>query len=478
MSELEKIDDYRWRVPKSGQMLVEGIIYGNEKIIEQIKSERVIEQVRNVACLPGIVRASLAMPDAHWGYGFPIGGVAAMDEDGGVVSPGGVGYDINCGCRLMATAIDANDLKGRVAALTSTIFQRIPSGVGSRGDVHLSGTQLKRLLKSGARWAVESGFGVESDLEHTEDGGTLPVGDINALSDRALKRGTDQIGTLGSGNHFVELQVIDKVFDEEAAQAYGLYEGQLTVMIHSGSRGLGYQVCDDSLKSMAREAVRSKIVLPDRQLACALIDSKAATDYFSAMNAAANFAWCNRQVMMHRVREALEDYFRASSASLRLRLVYDVCHNIAKREEHLVEGKLRQLVVHRKGATRAFGPGRKEVPSRYRQVGQPVLIPGDMGRASYVLAANARAMEETFGSTCHGAGRVMSRKAALKLKSGAKVREELEKRGISVQCAGLKTLSEEMPEAYKDVTDVVDSVHGAGIARRVVRMRPLGVIKG
>ncbi|MEW6487614.1 MAG: RtcB family protein [Thermodesulfobacteriota bacterium] len=475
---IEKVDDYRWRIPREGAMRVPGLLYATETMIPQIRSEKAAEQVRNVATLPGILGASLAMPDVHWGYGFPIGGVAATDAETGVISPGGVGYDINCGCRLLTTELERAEVAPRVRELAGLLFSRVPSGVGSTGPIRLNKKEQREVVTRGAAWAVEAGYGRLEDLEVTEEGGCLAGADPAAISERAYERGFNQVGTLGSGNHFLEVQYVERVFDPEAAAAFGLREGQVTVMIHSGSRGFGYQVCDDYLKVMAREVARSGIELPDRQLACAYLSTPAAREYLTAMAGAANYAWANRQALMHWAREAFQEFFRASPRDLGLRLVYDVAHNIAKRERHRVEGQERWVMVHRKGATRAFGPGRPEVPPRYRAVGQPVMIPGDMGRASYVLAGTERAMEETFGSTCHGAGRLLSRHAALKKKHGAQVRRDLEAQGIWVFSAGVKTLAEEMPEAYKDVDDVVDAVAGAGISRRVARLRPMGVVKG
>ncbi|NOY45267.1 MAG: RtcB family protein [Deltaproteobacteria bacterium] len=477
-SELKRIDKYCWEIPRQGAMRVPGVIYASEEMIGHIRSERAPEQVRNVATLPGILRASMAMPDVHWGYGFPIGGVAGMDAEEGVVSPGGGGYDINCGGRLMTTHLTVDEVRARVRDLMGFLFSRIPSGVGSTGAIRLSRKDERRVLVQGARWAVEAGYGWPEDLEATEEEGCLEGADPDAVSPRAYERGVNQVGTLGSGNHFLEVQYVERIFDPEAAEAFGLAEGQITVMIHSGSRGFGYQVCDDYLKVMAREVAREGLDLPDRQLACAFLRSDAARKYLGAMAAAANYAWANRQALMHWTREALLDFFGASPRDLGLRLLYDVAHNIAKRELHVVDGRERWVLVHRKGATRAFGPGDPRVPARYRAVGQPVLIPGDMGRASYILRGTAKAMEETFGSTCHGAGRVLSRKAALKRKRGAQVRRDLEQQGIFVFSAGTKTLAEEMPEAYKDVDEVVGVVDGAGISRKVARLRPLGVVKG
>ncbi len=475
---LERIDDFRWQLPRSGAMRVPGTIYATEAMIPQLRAEQALQQVRNVATLPGILGASMAMPDVHWGYGFPIGGVAAMDAEVGVVSPGGVGYDINCGVRLLSTHLTYDEVAPRLRDLTALLFDRIPSGVGSKGPLRLRPAEQKKLLTRGAAWAVDVGYGRPEDLEATEDRGCLPDADPAAVSPRAQERGLEQVGTLGSGNHFVEVQRVERIFDPEAAQAFGLFEGQVAVMIHSGSRGLGYQVCDDALKAMAREVVREGLDLPDRQLACAYTRSPAAQQYLAAMAAAANYAWANRQALMHGVREVLLDFFRASPGALGLELLYDVAHNIARRERHFVGGEERWVMVHRKGATRSFGPGDPRVPRRYRGVGQPVLIPGDMGRASYVLAGTQRAVDETFGSTCHGAGRRLSRTAALRQKSGADVRRHLESQGIWIQSAGIKTLAEEMPEAYKDVDDVVAAVAGAGLSRRVARLRPLGVVKG
>jgi tRNA-splicing ligase RtcB len=401
-----------------------------------------------------------------------------MDADEGVVSPGGVGYDINCGCRLMTTLLRRPEVAPRTRDLMGLLFARTPSGVGSTGPVRLSKRDQRAVVLRGAAWSVEAGYGWPEDLETTEEEGCLEGADPDAVSPRAYERGFRQVGTLGSGNHFLEVQYVETVYDSEAAAAFGLFENQVVVMIHSGSRGFGYQVCDDYLKVMAREVARERMELPDRQLACAFTSTPAARRYLGAMAAAANYGWANRQGLMHWAREAIIDFFDASPRDLGLRLVYDVAHNIAKRERHTVDGKKRWVIVHRKGATRAFGPGDARIPARYRSVGQPVLIPGDMGRASYVLTGTSQAMAETFGSTCHGAGRLLSRKAALKRKRGDQVRKELESQGIWVFAAGQKTLAEEMPEAYKNVDDVVEAVTGAGISRRVARLRPMGVVKG
>lgn len=475
---LEKLDACRWRIPCQGGMRTDGIIYASEKLLSDILKDNAPQQVENVAHLPGIVGASMAMPDIHWGYGFPIGGVAAFDLKEGVISPGGVGYDINCGVRLLRTNLTAEEVKPRLRGLLETIFSTVPAGVGKSGRIRISRKELEKVLVEGSRWAVRQGYGREEDLAHTEEEGSLAGADPGSISDRAYERGLPQIGTLGAGNHFLELQKVDEIFDPQAADLMGLFEGQLVVMIHSGSRGLGYQVCDDAVKSLGRAVQRYNISIPDRQLACAPVNSPEGKVYFGGMAAAANYAWANRQAMMHWVREAFEKVFGLGAEKLGLDLVYDVAHNIAKFEEHEVEGKRVKLCVHRKGATRAFPPGHPDVPEAYRSVGQPVIIPGDMGTASYLLVGTQRAMQQTFGSTCHGAGRVWSRSHAMREISGHEVKTRLEKEGILVLSTSTKTLAEETPEAYKDVDEVVEVAHSAGISKKVARMRPVGVIKG
>lgn len=476
--EIKKLDDYRWEVPRSGPMRVPGIIYATEKLLEAIKADNAVEQVANVACLPGIVRASIAMPDAHWGYGFPIGGVAAFSVEEGVISPGGVGYDINCGVRLLRTAVPASEVLPRLAELCATLGARVPSGVGSKSATRLSRKDLTSILREGARWAVKHGFGEESDLERTEEGGAMEGADPDAVSEKAYERGGPQQGTLGSGNHFVEVQKVAEVFDEAAARAFGLEVGMLAVSIHSGSRGLGHQVCTDHLKEMGRAATRYGIELPDRQLACAPLSSPEGRAYFGAMAAAANYAWCNRQMLAHAVKEALAVFFGAGPEALGIGTVYDVAHNIAKLETHAVDGRSVRLCVHRKGATRAFPAGHPEVPRPYASVGQPVLVPGDMGTASWVLVGEPAAMEECFGSACHGAGRALSRHAACQQARGRDIAGELRQKGIYVTAASRSTIAEEMPEAYKDVDEVVGVMVAAGLARRVARLVPLAVVKG
>ncbi|HOP34901.1 MAG TPA: RtcB family protein [Syntrophales bacterium] len=480
MSEIamERLDACRWRIPPSGNMRVPGIIYSSEAMMGGIGSDESPKQVANVACLPGIVSYSLAMPDMHWGYGFPIGGVAAFDLEEGVISPGGVGYDINCGCRLLTTRLHYDDVRDRIRDLVTALFRDIPTGVGSKGTMKLSLAEEKKVLLEGARWAVRQGYGTEEDLLSTEDGGMIGGADPERVSPRALERGREQLGTLGSGNHFLEIEVVEEIFDPPAAAAFGLEAGQVAVMIHSGSRGFGYQVCDDFLARMVKKIPSLDFYLPDRQLACAPFRSREGQEYFSAMACAANYAWTNRQMLMHGTRETFGRTLGLSPRELGMRLLYDVCHNIAKVEEFIVAGEKKKLCVHRKGATRAFPPGHGALPDRFQATGQPVLIPGDMGTGSYVLAGTEKAYRETFGSTCHGAGRVMSRTQAMKSSRGRPVSREMADRGVIVMAAGRGTLHEEIPEAYKNIDDVVDVVHRAGLSRKVARLRSVGCIKG
>ena len=478
--QLERIDDQRWRIPRHGGMRVDGRVYASDAMMEELRTDPSLQQVANVAHLPGILGASLAMPDIHWGYGFPIGGVAATDADEGVISPGGVGYDINCGVRLLRTGVRREDLgPAELRAVVKQMYRSIPTGVGEgRRDLRLDGSRLRAVLRDGARWAVEQGLGEPADLEVLEAGGCLPGADPELVSPRARERGAGQLGTLGSGNHFAEVQHVTRVFDEAAASAFGLRQGQVTVMIHSGSRGLGHQVCTDHLKAMLATAEKYGIELPDRQLCCAPLASPEGRRYLAAMAAAANFAFANRQVMTHWVRQSFAAALGGPAERLAIEVVYDVCHNIAKLETFEVDGRARRVCVHRKGATRAYPPGHADVPAPYRAVGQPVLIPGDMGRASYVLAGAQGAYEESFGSACHGAGRRLSRGEAKRRARGRSVVDELAAKGVVVMAAGMATVAEEMPEAYKDVSEVVDVVHRAGLAHRVARLEPLGVIKG
>ncbi len=477
---LEKVDEYRWKIPKSYKpgMRVPGLIYADSRLLPQIKKDQAPEQVANVAHLPGIVGYSFAMPDIHWGYGFPIGGVAAFEISKGVISPGGVGYDINCGVRLIRTNLTLSDIKPKLEEVLRALFYNIPSGVGSKGKIRVSRKELEEVLVKGAKWAVEHGYGWKEDIEVIEENGAMPGARPDKVSQRAYERGMPQLGTLGAGNHFLEIQLVEEIFDEKAAKIFGLEKGLITIMVHTGSRGFGYQVCDDNVKMLGRVTQRYGISIPDRQLACAPINSEEGKSYFGAMVAAANYAWANRQFITHWTREAFAKVFGKSPESLGMHMIYDVAHNIAKIEEHEFNGKKIKVCVHRKGATRAFGPKHPAVPEKYRGIGQPVIIPGDMGTASYLLLGTERAMKETFGSTCHGAGRVWSRAEAIRQTRGRSIKSELRNKGILIMSASEKTLKEEVPDAYKDVDVVVDVVHNAGISKKVARMRPLGVVKG
>ncbi len=478
--DIQRLDAYRWMVPLgyTPGMRVPGIIYADDALMEGIRRDASIAQVANGACLPGIVKASYAMPDIHQGYGLPVGGVVATDVRDGVVSPGAVGYDINCGVRLLRTHLTRGEVTPRLRELVGALYSEIPTGVGTKGKIRLTPEEERGPLLKGSRWAVERGLGDSDDLERIESVGCLPGADYQAVSRRALERGRGQLGTLGSGNHFIEVQYVAEVYDPTLAAALGLHEGQVTVMIHTGSRGLGHQVCTDALVEMEKAVRRYGISLPDRQLACTPWDSPEARHYLGAMRAAANYAWANRQCLAHWAREVFLKVLSLSPKSLGMSLLYDVAHNIVKEEEHTVDGKTRRLAVHRKGATRAFPPGHAELPPAYRAVGQPVLIPGDMGRCSFVLVGAAGSMEQTFGSTCHGAGRVMSRHAAVKAARGRSIERELEEQGIIVRATGRDAVKEEMPEAYKDVTAVVKVVHEAGLSKMVAKLKPMGVIKG
>ncbi len=478
---LERINDTSWRIPKSYRagMRVDGIVYADDALIESIRDDQALEQVANVAFLPGIQLASLAMPDIHWGYGFCIGGVCATDPaEGGVISPGGVGYDINCGVRLVRSNLFRGDVRPFQTQLVEELFRRVPTGTGRGGKYRFTPDELRRLMSEGVAFLLGRGLAVESDLEHTEESGVLADAEPDKVSNRALERGYDQCGTLGSGNHFLEVQIVDAIFDAEAARSMGLEKDMVCVMIHSGSRGLGYQVCDDALRALRKAPEKYGIELPDRQLVCAPVDSPEGRDYIGAMCAAANFAWCNRQLLMWQARECFETVFGRSWQELGMNLIYDVAHNIAKFEEHTIGRTNKRVWVHRKGATRAFPPGHAETPAAYRQIGQPVIIPGDMGRASWVLVGQPGSMEQTFGSACHGAGRVMSRTAAVKHAQGRRIDQELAAKGVVARARSYKGLAEEQPAAYKDVDRVVEVVHRAGLASKVARLCPIGVIKG
>lgn len=477
MEQLTKINDWLWELPvshKSG-MRVPGRVYASEEMLRHAVDENALEQVANVAFLPGIQKHSLAMPDIHWGYGFPIGGCAATDpKEGGVVSPGGVGYDINCGVRLMRTNLRQADVASRMKELVAQLFRDVPCGLGEGSDLELSVTDEKACIREGAAWAVKRGFGKLEDLDFIEERGCLESAEPSGITSRALERGAGQVGSLGSGNHFLEVQVVDEIFDADAAEVMGLSVGQVTVMIHCGSRGFGYQVCDDYLKTMRNVPQKYGIGLPDRQLVCAPVESAEGREYLAAMRCAANYAFANRQVLMAKTEQAFQRALRISPRELGMELVYDVPHNIAKMERH----GGRMLCVHRKGATRAFPPGHESLPGRYRGIGQPVLVPGDMGRCSFVLVGTQAAMEQTWGTVCHGAGRMMSRAAAVKHGSMADLRHAMDEAGVVMMAHGKGAALEEAPWAYKDVEDVVEVCHQAGIARKVARLRPIGVIKG
>ena len=478
---LEKIDDYRWRIPQNYKpgMRVPGLLYADEDILEHLTEEQALEQVANVASLPGIVNYSLAMPDIHWGYGFAIGGVAAMRMNDGVISPGGVGFDINCGVRILRTDITEEEARPRIKNIVDSLYNNVPSGVGSKGKIKLRSGEINEVLVRGSRWAVERGYGQLEDLDTTEERGEMTGADPGHVSERARERGTPQLGTLGSGNHFLEVASVDRIYEGDIARVMGINRvGQVMLLIHCGSRGLGHQVADDYIKQMVGAMQRYGIDLPDRQLAHAPVKSPEGQAYLAAMRCAANYAWANRQCITHWVRESFCHVLGKSVRDVGLELIYDVTHNIAKIEEHEVDGRQEKLCIHRKGATRAFPAGHPDLPKQYSQIGQPVLIPGDIGRVSYLLVATEQAMKETFGSTCHGAGRLKSRAAAKKLRSGKEVLAALEAQGITVRTGSLSGLAEEASEAYKDVTSVVNVAHGSGISKIVARTRPMAVIKG
>lgn len=478
---IKQIDEVRWEIPQDSKrgMRVPVRIYADAELLDKMRRDLTLEQATNVSFLQGIYKYSIALPDSHQGYGFPIGGVAATDAETGVISPGGVGYDINCGVRLLRTNLDKKDVEPKLRELVDALFRNIPSGLGSRGKMRLTHAQLNEVLENGARWGIEQGFGWQKDLERLEEGGCMAGADAGRVSHRAKERGLPQLGSLGSGNHFLEIQVVDKIFDPEVARKFGLtHEGQTTVMIHTGSRGMGHQVCSDYLRMMERTVHQYKVVQPDRELVNVPVTSPEGQAYFSAMACAANYAWTNRQMIVHWVRQSFEQVLGKDAESLGMDIIYDVAHNIAKLEEHEVNGGRRKVYVHRKGATRAFGPGHPDVPAIYRDVGQPVLIPGTMGTASYVLVGTKQGMQETFASTAHGSGRHMSRTAARRQFLGEDVKRELESRGIIVRSAKISIVAEEAPLAYKDVDRVVKVSHDAGIARMVARLKPVGVTKG
>jgi len=477
-AQLIRKSDYLWELPPSVKegMRVPAQVYASKRILEEIGSDKSLDQLVNVAMLPGIVMASIVMPDVHEGYGFPIGGVAATRWPDGAISPGGIGYDINCGVRLLSSNLSRYDLKGRGEELAKSLYAKIPSGVGKGGFVQLSEKDLEEILKSGVQWALKNGYARSEDIPKIESEGRLAHADPYFVSDHAKRRGIDQIGTIGSGNHFVEVSFIDQIYDQQVAKIFGLKKDQLTVLIHTGSRGLGHQVASDYLKIMVASMANYGISLPDRELACVPFSAPEGQQYFKAMGAAANYAWCNRQVITWEIRQVWESFFEGKDTQLNL--VYDVAHNIAKLEEHVIGGEKMKLIVHRKGSTRAFGPYHPEIPTCYRETGQPVIIPGSMGTASYVMVGTSEAEEKAFGSTCHGAGRRMSRRAAQKAVNVHDLEKELEGRNIFVRAGSRSGVSEEAPIAYKDIDEVIKVVDQAGLAKKVARLRPLAVIKG
>lgn len=478
--DLKRIDKYLYEISQSYQedMRVPARFYADPILLEGVLGDKSLEQLVNTATLPGIVNYALAMPDIHQGYGFPIGGVVATELPDGIISPGGVGYDINCGVRLLATHLNHEEIKPYLDDLATVLYRNCPSGVGKGGHIKLKSGELERLLETGARWALKRGFATEADLEHTEERGCIAGADAGKVSDRAKKRGQDQVGTLGAGNHFIEVDVVDEIFDETAAQRTGLFPGRIAIQIHCGSRGFGHQVCTDYVNRFQKSIREYNFILPDRELVCAPMSSPEGQDYLAAMKAAANYAFANRQVLTHHIRRSFEEVLAGKVKNFHVYQVYDIAHNMAKIEEHESNGRRLKVCVHRKGATRAFGPGSPVLPDTYRDIGQPVLVPGSMGTASWVLLGTAGSMAQTFGSTCHGAGRAMSRSKAKKTVWGADLREQLESEGVHVRAGSMPGLAEEAPFAYKDVDRVVEVVHGAGIAKKVARLVPLAVIKG
>ena len=475
---IKKLDDYLWEIPMSFRedMRVPARILASEALLDAIIEDRSLNQLVNVATLPGIQKASMVMPDVHEGYGFPIGGVAATIHPNGVISPGGIGYDINCGVRLLVSDLHIDDIRDRIEPLSKELYKQIPSGMGKGGQIKLSESQMTEVLTKGAEWAVENGYGKKEDLEFMESHGRLPDADPTLVSEMAKKRGTDQLGTIGSGNHFVEVDYIEETYDVAIAKSYNLRPGQVVVLIHTGSRGLGHQVATDYIRNMMKAMSDYKIELPDRELACVPFNSQDGQNYFKAMCAAANYAWCNREVISWETRTAWKNIFGEQGGELKL--LYDVAHNIAKIEDYTSDSLEQKVIVHRKGATRAFGPGFEELPEAYRNVGQPVIIPGSMGTCSYVLAGTKKSKDITFGSCCHGAGRRLSRRAAKRQVNAPVLKEALKEQGIFVEAGSFKGIAEEAPIAYKDVNLVVETVHNSGIAKRVAKLRPVAVIKG
>jgi tRNA-splicing ligase RtcB len=477
---LNKINDNMWEIPKGHVkgMRTNAILFANESMMSQISEDNAPQQAANVACIPGIVGSSLAMPDVHWGYGFPIGGVAAVEANDGGISPGGIGFDINCGVRLIRTNLRQDDVKGKINLLTDELYKNIPSGLGSKGIEKINAGSIAEILNSGSEWAVRNGYGWDRDLKVTEESGYMKEADSGQVSDKAVKRGVGQVGSLGSGNHFIEVDVVEKVYDEKAAKAFGLEEGQITVTVHCGSRGCGHQIATDHLQTMEQYVKQNRLELPDRQLACAPLSSREGEAYYRAMSCGANYAWANRQMITHWIRESFENVMKDDAEKMGMDVVYDVAHNIAKKETHVVDGKKMNVLVHRKGATRAFPAGHADVPDIYRAVGQPVIVPGDMAAGTYVLVGLPGAMEKSFGSTCHGAGRKMSRKAAFDKLSITDLRNSMISKNIYLKTGTDGGVLDEAPEAYKDVDQVVSVVCESGLTGKVAKLRPLGVVKG
>jgi tRNA-splicing ligase RtcB (3'-phosphate/5'-hydroxy nucleic acid ligase) len=480
IQDLIRISEFEWEIPQNfrEEMRVPVRIFATRRLLEKVMEDKSLEQAVNAATLPGLVGHVMVMPDMHQGYGFPIGGVAATRLPEGVISPGGIGYDINCGVRLLSSQIDYEEVQNQMGDLATALDHYCPSGVGGKGELHMSTAELDQVCRDGSRWALKHGYATEMDLRHTEEGGRLEGADPGKVSPRAHERGQPQLGTLGSGNHFIEVERVEQIFDAQAAQAMGLQEGKLVVQIHCGSRGFGHQICTDYVQEFQGAVKRYSIHLPDRELVCAPLNSPEGLSYLAAMRCAANYAFANRQVLAHNARKAFEQVFAGKQKNWHLQQVYDIAHNMGKIETHNIDGKEMKVCVHRKGATRAFGPGSPDLPEEYRKIGQPVLVPGSMGTASWVLVGTQASMERSFGSSCHGAGRVMSRGKAKKQVRGDKLRQELEEKGITVRAGSMGGLAEEAPQAYKDVDAVVDTVCGAQIARKVARLRPVAVVKG
>ncbi len=480
LKDFNKLSDFEWEIPKDfrSDMRVPVRFVSTRRLLEQSLSDLSVEQAINVSTLPGIVGSVVVMPDMHQGYGFPIGGVAATDYPTGVISPGGIGYDINCGVRLLASQISYESVKDHIQELVIALYQHCPSGVGTKGNIDLTRRELEEICEKGSQWALKKGYASEQDLRRTEEGGRIPGANADKLSDRAKKRGLSQLGTLGGGNHFIEVDLIDEIFDEKTAEIFGLKQGNLAVMIHCGSRGLGHQVCSDAVQIFQKTIHQYGIEIPDRELVCAPLNSPEGQDYLMAMRAAANYAFCNRQVIAHLARRAFEQVMAGKVKNWQLYQVYDLAHNIGKIEDHLVDGVVRKVCVHRKGATRAFGPGSVDLPDEFLKTGQPVFVPGSMGTSSWVLAGQEKSMKRSFGSSCHGAGRVMSRSKAKKQIRGGQLKAELEKKGIFIQAGSMAGLAEEAPQAYKDVDEVIEAVNGAGLTRKIARLIPLAVVKG